>query len=181
VKLHEAPPNTIPEPSAEAHPTTLSPRGPDGFAWLIDGRLAGTPRPGLVRPVDYELALLRDLGISRLINLADRPFDPKLAASFGMRVYHEPIPDMYPPSMPQAASLCQKIDAWLRAGEVIAIHCHAGLGRTGTMLAAYWIHVQADCTSGEQALQHVRQRHAGWVQSVEQIEFLDHFAQVFKG
>src|SRR5690606_3304414 len=47
--------------------------GPRGFAWLLPGRLAGTPRPGVVGDVDYDLTALRRVGVSALVSLTRQP------------------------------------------------------------------------------------------------------------
>jgi len=155
--------------------------GPTGFAWLMPGQLAGTPWPGLVHPADYDLSLLQDAGVTRLVSLTDRPFDARRAAACGMSVSHEAITDMQPPTADQALRLCRCLDEWLDRAEVVALHCRAGLGRTGTLLAAYWIWRHGGRLDGGQALREVRQRHPGWVQSASQIEFLNRFARAVAG
>ncbi|WP_140634891.1 ATP-binding cassette domain-containing protein [Methylibium rhizosphaerae] len=159
------------------HPTH-APRtlGPSRFAWLLPGRLAGTPWPGLVQPPAYDLDLLQRVGVTRLISVADRPFRADLAAPHGIEVEHEPMVYMQPPGIEQAISLCLRIDASLARGDVIAVHCRAGLGRTGTTLAAYWLWQREGRLGGEQCLEQVRRCHPGWVQSQAQIDFLHAFA-----
>jgi atypical dual specificity phosphatase len=158
--------------------TVIRPRtlGPNGFAWLIPYRLAGTPWPGLVRPPEYDLDLLRDLGITRLLSLTNRSVDASLAAAYGMAVANEPIVDMQPPGIEQAMRLCARIERWLGDAEVVAVHCRAGLGRTGTVLGAFRIWQQSASLTGAQALQDLRRLHPGWVQSASQIDFLQAFA-----
>jgi atypical dual specificity phosphatase len=163
---------------APARPRSL---GPTGFAWLMPGQLAGTPWPGLVHPADYDLGLLQGVGVTRLVSLTDRPFDAPRAAACGMTVSHDAIIDMQPPTAEQALRLCHSLDEWLGRAEVVAVHCRAGLGRTGTLLAAYWIWRHAGRLDGGRALRDVRQRHPGWVQSPSQIEFLDRFARDVAG
>jgi atypical dual specificity phosphatase len=167
-----------PAPARHALVPAHAPRtlGPTGFAWLLPGRLAGTPWPGLVQPPGYDLDLLQRVGITRLVSVADRPFRADLAAPHGIEVEHEPMVDMQPPGIEQAISLCLRIDASLARGDVIAVHCRAGLGRTGTTLAAYWLWQHEGRLDGEQALQQIRRCHAGWVQSQAQIDFLHAFA-----
>jgi atypical dual specificity phosphatase len=164
-------------------PASAGPRslGPTGFAWLIPGQLAGTPWPGLVHPADYDLSLLQGVGVTRLVSLTDRPFDARRAAACGMAVSHEAIADMQPPTDDQALRLCRCLDEWLGRAEVVALHCRAGLGRTGTLLAAYWIWRHGGRLDGGQALREVRQRHPGWVQSASQVEFLNRFARTAAG
>ena len=167
--LPAQPPAHVPPP----RPRTL---GPTGFAWLLPGQLAGTPWPGLVQPPAYDLGLLEGAGVTRLVSVADRPFRAELAAPHGMTVEHEPMVDMQPPGVEQAISLCRRIDASLARGDVVAVHCRAGLGRTGTTLAAYWLWHHEGRLDGEQCLQQIRRRHPGWVQSQAQIDFLHAFA-----
>jgi len=164
---HEAPEVTT------ARPRT---RGPNGFSWLIPNRLAGTPWPGLVHAAEYDLDLLRGLGVTRLLSLTDRPIDAQLAAAYGMTVANESIVDMQPPGMDQAVNLCVRIERWLTDGAVVAVHCRAGQGRTGTVLGAFWIWQRGGRVSGAQALHALRRLHPGWVQSATQIEFLHAFA-----
>lgn len=167
-----------PAPAEQPRMPPLRPRtlGPTGFAWLLPGQLVGTPWPGLVQPPAYDLDLLKGVGITRLLSVTDRPFAAELAGQHGMAVENEPMVDMQPPGIEQAISLCRRIEATLARGEVIAVHCRAGLGRTGTTLAAYWLWLHAGSLSGEEALQQVRRFHPGWVQSDTQIDFLHAFA-----
>jgi atypical dual specificity phosphatase len=79
------------------------------------------------------------------------------------------------PSVTQAAGLCQQIDRKLQEGEVVAVHCRAGLGRTGTILATYLIWEGAEALS---ALEMVRRVEPRWVQSEEQVAFLERFASM---
>ena len=152
--------------------------GPHGFKWLIPGKLAGTPWPGLLHSAAYDLELLRVAGITRLLSVTDRTLPVELTHAYGMAVENSPIVDMHPPSVSQALALCQRLEALLASGEAVAVHCHAGLGRTGTTLCAYWIWMHRGCTTGELALQQVRRIHPGWVQSAAQVDFLHVFAAV---
>lgn len=150
--------------------------GPNGFAWLIEGELAGTPWPGLIRTADYDLQLLSDVGVTRLFSLTDRAFASNIASAYGIAVSHDSITDMEPPLLPQAISICKRLNAAIQHGEVVAVHCKAGLGRTGTVLASYWIWRNEGNVSGDEALRHIRLSHPGWVQSKSQIEFINRFA-----
>ena len=154
-----------------------SARGPRGFTWLLPGRLAGTPWPGIVQAVAYDLEALRSVGVTRLVSLTEEPFDPATAAPFGITCAICPMPDMHPPSLAQAMQLCISLDAWLLAGEVVAVHCRAGLGRTGTVLAAYWLWRAGGALGAVRALEDVRRLEPGWVQSQAQVSFLEEFAR----
>lgn len=169
-----------PPPSAPVQENPLAASaayGPRGFVWLIRGRLGGTPLPGIIHDVRYDLDALKSVGVTRLISLTEQPFNPELAAPFGIRCHALPIVDMEPPTLEQGLKLCAQIDHFLHDGEVIAVHCKAGLGRTGTVLAAYWIWSGGGRIGAVQALEHVRRMHPGWVQSEAQVRFLEEFAQ----
>lgn len=168
------------EPASAVAPPALpsAASGPRDFLWLMPGQLAGTPRPGVVNDVNYDLGALRQVGITQLISLTEEPFDPALAAAFGIVCLASPVPDMAAPSPAQALLLCSAIDRSLALGEVVAVHCHAGMGRTGTVLAAYWLWRRGGFLGAAQALEDVRRIGPHWVQSQAQVQFLEEFARV---
>jgi atypical dual specificity phosphatase len=151
--------------------------GPRGFVWLIGGKLAGTPWPGILRDTQHDLQALRDVNISRLISLTETPFDASLAAAYGIQCTAVPMLDMHAPSLAEALFLCNEIDRYLQDGEAVAVHCKAGLGRTGTVLALYWIWLGAGQVSARTAIEYVRRQEAGMIQSLEQERFLEQFAE----
>jgi len=165
------PPRPLPEPAR--HPAPYG-SGPRGFLWLKRGKLAGTPRPGIVAELDLDLAALRRAGINVLISLTRRPMDAVPLAAHGLQHLWSPIPDMCAPSLEQAIELCVKIDEFLAAGMAVAVHCRAGLGRTGTVLACYLIWEGQEALA---ALESARRIQPNWVQSSEQAEFLEDFAR----
>jgi len=169
-------------PPGAVTPAATYPRsaayGPRGFLWLLPGHLAGTPWPGVIHDVRYDLEALRSVGITRLITLTEAPFDTALAGEFGIACTFSPMPDMAPPTLSQGVDLCRQIDGFITRGEVVAVHCRAGLGRTGTVLAAYWLWRGAGSIGAPKALEDVRRIHAGWVQSDAQVKFLEKFALV---
>ena len=152
--------------------------GPRGFVWLIGGKVAGTPFPGILRSVHQDLQALRNAGITRLISLTETPFDAALAANYDIQCTAVPMPDMHAPSLEDAWFLCHEMDRHLQNGETVAVHCKAGLGRTGTVLGLYWIWLQAGQVSGEAAMKYVRQQEAGMIQSLAQENFLKQFPKL---
>lgn len=92
-------------------------QGPRGFVWLIRGRLAGTPYPGISDDIDHDLALLRDVGITDLISLTEKPFNETIAGSFAIEVTHFPIVDMRVPSIEEAYWLCRNFDQKIAMGK----------------------------------------------------------------
>lgn len=147
--------------------------GPRGFLWLKKGILAGTPRPGIVQEIEYDLEALARVGVTTLVSLTTQPVDPALLARHGIEGLWMPIKDMHAPEVDAAEQMCRQLAARMADGEVVAYHCRAGLGRTGTMLAA---HLIMEGQSAVQALDTVRRVEHRWVQSDEQVRFLERFS-----
>lgn len=148
--------------------------GPRNFLWLKKGLLAGTPQPGLVTDLDYDLRALKRVGVTVLVTLLEQPFaGNEELKNYDIRNIWEMVEDMKAPSLEQARRICQQVDELMRDGETVAYHCKAGLGRTGTMLAAQLIW---EGENAFDALEKVRYIEPRWVQSEEQVKFLEAFA-----
>lgn len=147
--------------TADANAVPAS-RGPNGFAWLVPGRLAGTPWPGVVQAMDADLQALRRCGVTMLITLTERDFPQEALVRNGLRNLHLPVYDHESPSVAQIQMLLARMSVLMRRGEVLAVHCLAGLGRTGTVLAAWLVR---EGLTAEEALRRVRLIDAQYVQS----------------
>ena len=148
---------------------------PLGFAWLEPGRLAGTPLPGVVNDMDHDLAALKRVGISHLITLTERDLPQDALKRHGLANLHLPIRDHEAPSLGQIQMLLKRMETLMAQGEVLAVHCLAGRGRTGTVLAAWWIR---EGLTAQEALRRVRLLDAHYVQSAEQEAFLQRYEDV---
>lgn len=148
-------------------------RGPHGFRWVVPGMLAGTPQPGVVAPVDHDLTLLRQVGITHLITLTETDMDQAALQRHGLKNTHLPIFDRKAPSASQMHMLLVRMQRLMEAGEVLAVHCKAGLGRTGLALAT-WL-VRDGGLGAEAAIERLRKINPGYIQSDEQLAFLHHY------
>ena len=166
---HVTPPPALPLAAQLAVTATAEYRGPSGFRWVIPGRVAGTPMPGVVQSIDLDLAALRTVGVTMLITLTERDIDQDALRRHGLRNLHLPIRDREPPTVPQIRMLIARMNGMLKKNEVLAVHCLAGLGRTGTILASWLIQ---DGLTASAALERIRKIEPGYVQSVEQEQFL---------
>lgn len=181
---------SVPSPSAKAEDLesapqhapapSLAPRvprsgygGPRGFFWVLPDQLGGLPRPGLIAVLERDLEGLQRLAVTTLVTLEETETVDRAALDrHGIASIHFPIPDMDAPAPDAALQLCRSVAARLAEGGVVAMHCRAGLGRTGTMLAAQLVF---DGATARGAIEQVRHLNPQSIQSAAQTQFLASF------
>jgi len=164
-----------------------------GFYWLIEGVLAGCPRPGgtsrgsVARTfgreeemapdapdsLDEDLDWLKQQGIGAILSLTETPLLEETLARHGLAALHLPVPDLTPPTPEQLMRALEFIDAQRALGCGVAVHCLMGQGRTGAVLAAFLIR---DGASPEEALRTLRALCPGAVGAEAQERALHAFA-----
>jgi len=150
-------------------------RGPTGFHWIIPGRLAGCAEPGVSAAIDYDMGLLHTMGITHLITLTEKDLDQTALARNKLSNLHLPIYDREAPSMAQTYMLIRRMQVMLDQGSVLSVHCRAGIGRTGTILAA-WL-IREGGLSATSAIERLRTIYKAYVQTEVQEQFLQDFEQ----
>ena len=141
--------------------------------WLIPGRLAGGGHPARAGEPDVLHAMER-LGYNAILTLTEDPLDATALEEFGFRYLHLPIANMQAPSIEEGERavkfLRQCVDDDLQA----YVHCFAGYGRTGAILAAYLV---ATGTGPFAAIERVRNVRPGAIESAAQERFVLEFAR----
>lgn len=140
------------------------------FYWVVEGRLAGCSRPNLA--IADDLAWLRDQGIGAVLTLTEQPLPTDLLARNGLVGLHIPVDDMTAPTPAQLDEALDFIHAQIQL-HAVAVHCLMGMGRTGTVLAAYLIRHGA---SPDDAIRHIRSLCDGAICTPGQERALANFA-----
>lgn len=144
----------------------------ESFHWILPRRVAGAGRPGLFAPLDEDLRWLEKAGIVHVVSLTEEALNAP--ESTRLRFHHFPIPDMGIPTPRAAEALCRRVLAAVGRGEPVLLHCRAGLGRTGTMLACCLV---SDGVPPRQAIERLRRISQHYIQSQAQERFVEHYAQ----
>lgn len=137
------------EPTREPLPAYVLPLGLSGELVLTPcppagAALARSMRELCERGVSAVLSLLPD-DEAKALGVAD---EPEVAARFGLVFFSFPIDDRSVPSTPSTiVPLLEQLLDRLRNGENIAVHCRAGIGRTG--LVACCVLVWTGCSPVE--------------------------------
>ena len=142
---------------------------PHGFSWIDQPLLAALGRPESLE----ELQWLRQQGIEVLLSLTEEPPRRQWVNEAGLMLVHLPVPDMQPPTQDQ---LDKSIETISRANEAkmgVGVHCGAGLGRTGVVLACWFV---TKDLGAKNAVARVRRLRPGSIETPEQEEAVGDFA-----
>jgi atypical dual specificity phosphatase len=143
---------------------------PEGFSWIDKPRLAGLARPESAE----DLVWLREQGIDVLLSLTEERLRRDWVNEAGLLVIHEPMIDMEAPTQDQLDRCISAIDRALDKKMGVAVHCTAGLGRTGVVLACRLV---SRGMSADNAIARIRRLRPGSIETEEQAVAVEQFAQ----
>ena len=140
---------------------------PDNFSWLIEGKLAGSAIPTSFEEIKW----LVDGGVKSIVTVREESLDDDWIKNINYLHIHSN--DMGVPEFEDLIKAVDFIHQRITNNEPVMVHCLAGLGRTGTILACYLIKYQK--LSADDSIQKVRESRPGSIQSFPQEEIIFQF------
>jgi len=142
---------------------------PDNFSWLIENKLAGSALPTSTDEVKWVI----DQGIKSIVTVREEPLDDDWVKD--VNYLHIMSNDMGVPEFVDLGSAVDFVHRRITNNEPVMVHCLAGLGRTGTILACYLVKYQN--MSADEAIQKVSEERPGSIQSYPQEEIIFRFSK----
>lgn len=139
---------------------------PTNFSWVLDGKLACS---GL--PMTYsQFFWLIKHGIKTIITVREVPLPSNWFTDSinnidrdNVNYLHLRVEDFGSPSIEEIDSTVEYIQHQIDNKKPVMVHCAAGKGRTGTILAAYLL--KNENLTAEQAIKKIRNLRPGSIQS----------------
>ena len=142
---------------------------PTNFSWVIEGKLAGCGLP----VTEGEFKWVTEQGIKSIVTVREVPLPPEWFDGGDdddddddVGYLHLKVEDFGAPTIEELDEAVDFIDQQIRSGKPVMVHCAAGKGRTGSVLAAYLVKKQG--MTAEEAIEKIRSMRPGSIQSVVQ-------------
>tara|TARA_B100002049_G_scaffold117370_1_gene86750 strand:- start:139 stop:633 length:495 start_codon:yes stop_codon:yes gene_type:complete len=145
---------------------------PDKFSWLIENKLAGSGIPTTIDEVQWTI----EQGVKSIVTVREEPLDDSWIKD--VNYLHVLSNDMGVPEFDDLVYAVDFIHRRITNNEPVMVHCLAGMGRTGTVLACYLVKYQN--MSADEATEKVREERPGSIQSYPQEEIIFRFEKSLK-
>jgi atypical dual specificity phosphatase len=143
----------------------------NGFSWVVEGEIGGMARPPYRAAELWQW--LADQNVRLVVSLTSEPPDPNDMAAAGIDMLHVPIRDFTPPTPADIEQFIDTARFYRHENKAIVVHCGAGIGRTGTMIACYLVDKGL---SPDEAIRTVRSTRPGSIETRDQEQAIRDFA-----
>jgi atypical dual specificity phosphatase len=117
---------------------------------VIDKKVAASGLPSSKN----QLVWLRKHGVDSILTLTETPLPAEWLTAAGVMGKHVQMFDHAPPTSQSLSEAVAFIASQMGKEQSVLVHCQAGIGRTGSVLAAYLI--QYEGMTSDEALAHLR-------------------------
>ncbi len=146
---------------------------PDNFSWIIEKKLAGRAIPTSKEEIDW----VKQEGVKSIVTIREEPLEEEWLEDVNYLHIHSN--DMGVPEFDDLINSVDFLHQRITNDEPVMVHCLAGLGRTGTILACYLIKYEQ--MSADDAIQKIRNERHGSIQSFSQEEIIFRFEKSVRG
>ena len=140
---------------------------PDKFSWVIENKLAGSGIPTSIDEVQWII----EQGVKSIVTIREEPLADNWIKD--VNYLHVMSNDMGVPEFNDLTHAVDFIHRRITNNEPVLVHCLAGMGRTGVVLACYLVKYQN--MSADEATQKIREERPGSIQSYSQEEIIFRF------
>ncbi|XP_060082194.1 dual specificity protein phosphatase 23-like isoform X2 [Ylistrum balloti] len=151
----------------------LKSRMPKNFSWVVEDQVCAMGFPDSPENMMY----LVENNVRTLVSLtAER--QPLVKDFPEITLFPIKVVDFTPPTLEQIDQCIDIIEKTLLEGKAAGLHCAHGKGRTGTVLACYFI--KEFCMEPKKALEQIRIYRPGSVETQEQEQVIFEYANYIK-
>ena len=130
---------------------------PTNFSWLIAEKLAGSGMPTSIDELNWILSQ----GVKSIVTMTENSLPDNWINNIDY--LHVPTPDFTAPDMEKIDTAVDFIHEQISDNQAVMVHCAAGMGRAGTILACYLVKYKK--YSAKDAIIKVRKERPGSIQS----------------
>jgi len=130
---------------------------PTNFSWLIEEKLAGSGMPTSFEEFEW----ITGQGVKSIVTMTENSLPENWTQSIDY--LHVPTPDFNAPDMDRIESAVDFMHEQINNDHAVMVHCAAGMGRAGTILACYFVKYKK--FTADKAIKKIRSERPGSIQS----------------